>query len=71
MVQRAVDAVEVLTGLHEAWRGGQIQIRAERDDRRSDSNAPASVSTRLAIGSIDRTTVWTNLTPGLTMSRYG
>ena len=32
-------------------------------------NGPASVSTRLAAGSIERTVAWTNCTPGLTISR--
>ena len=37
----------------------------------SASKAPASVTARLADGSMARTVVWKILTPGFTTSRYG
>ena len=45
--------------------------RRARPPARRPRTSPASVSTRSAAGSIDRIVVWTNRTPGLTMSRRG
>ena len=55
----------------EPRRGGWIVVGAESDDEDVSIERSASVTVRRAVGSIDRTVVWKNRTPGFTMSRYG